>query len=81
MCVSACLSVSLTRLLVGLLIWPDDGAEIGEDQRAQSAGSFLRSAVVVQGVLAQHEPVPALLDPAAAHLPQQPPCKLAHKKL
>lgn len=62
-------AVRLTRLLVGLLVWPDDGAEAGEDQRAQSAGSFLWSTVVVQGVLAQHEPVPTLLDPVASHLP------------
>lgn len=65
-------SASLTRLLVGLLVWPDDRAEVGEDQRAQSAGSFLRAAVVVQGVLTQHKPEPTLLDPVASHLPQQP---------
>lgn len=70
----------LTSLLVGLLVWPDDRAEVGEDQRAQSACSFLRSTVVVEGVLAQHEPVPTLLDPVASHLPQQPPFK-EEKKL
>lgn len=59
----------LTRLLVGLLVWPDDRAEVGEDQCAQSAGAFLWSAVVVEGVLAQHKPVSTLLDPAASHLP------------
>lgn len=67
--------VPLTRLLICLLVWPDDRAEVGEDQRAQSAGSFLWSAVVVEGILAQHEPVPTLLDPVASHLPQQPPFK------
>lgn len=65
-------SVSLTRLLVGLLVWPNDRAEVGEDQCAQSAGSFLWSTVVVEGVLAQHKPVPPLLDPVASHLSQQP---------
>lgn len=67
--------VTLTRLFVCLLVWPDDRAEVVEDQRAQSAGSFLWSTVVIQGVLAQHEPVPTLLDPVASHLPQQPPFK------
>lgn len=70
---SVCLCLcSLTSLLVGLFVRPDDGAEAGEDQCAQSAGSFLRSAVVVQGVLAQHKPEPTLLDPVASYLPQQP---------
>lgn len=67
--------VPLTSLLVCLLVWPDDRAEVSEDQSAQSAGSFLWSAVVVQGVLAQHKPVPTLLDPISSHLPQQPPFK------
>lgn len=69
---SAVVCEPLTCLFVRLLIWPDDGAEAGEDQRAQSAGSFLWSAVVVEGVLAQHEPVPTLLDPVSSHLQQQP---------
>lgn len=67
--------VPLTRFLVCLLVWPDDRAEVGEDQRAQSAAAFLRSGVVVEGVLAQHKPVSTLLDPVASHLSQQPPCK------
>lgn len=67
--------VPLTCLLVRLLVWPDDRAEVGEDQRAQSAGSFLWSTVVVEGVLTQHEPVPTLLDPVSSHLQQQPPFK------
>lgn len=60
----------LTCLLVGLLIGPDDGAEAGEDQRAQPAGSFLGATVVVEGVLAQYEPVAPLLDPVAPHFQQ-----------
>lgn len=67
--------VQLTCLLVRLLVWPDDRAEVGEDQRAQSAGSFLWSTVVVERVLTQHEPVPTLLDPVSSHLQQQPPFK------
>lgn len=65
----------LTCLFVGLLIRPNDGAETGEDQRAQPAGSFLRAAVVVQRVLAQHEPVAPLLDPVPAHLQEEPACE------
>lgn len=65
-------SVPLTCLLECLLVWPDDGAEAGKNQRAKSASSFLRSAVVVKGVLAQHEPVATLLDPVSSHLQQQP---------
>lgn len=34
-------SVTLTCLFVFLLVWPDDRAEAGKDQRAKSAGSFL----------------------------------------
>lgn len=64
---------ALTCLLVCLLVWPDNRAEVGEDQRSQSAGAFLRSTVVVEGVLAQHEPVPTLLDPVSSYLKQQPP--------
>lgn len=73
--------VPLTCLLVCLLVWPDDRAEVGEDQCAQSTGSFLWSTVVVEGVLAQHEPVPTLLDPVASHLPQQPPFKKVHTRV
>lgn len=65
----------LTCFLVGLLVGPDDGAEVGEHQRAQSTGSLLRSGVVVEWVLAQHEPVPTLLNPVSSNLPQQPPFK------
>lgn len=60
----------LTCLFVGLLIGPDDGTEAGEDQRAQPPGSFLGAAIVVKGVLAQHEPVAPLLDPVPPHLQQ-----------
>lgn len=38
----------LTCFFVGLFVRPDDGAEVGEDQCSQSAGSFLWSAVVVE---------------------------------
>lgn len=65
----------LTCLLVGLLVGPDDGAEAGEHQRAQPPRSFLCAAVVVEGVLAQHEPVAPLLDPVPPNLQQQPACK------
>lgn len=61
-------SVTLTCLFVFLLVWPDDRAETGKDQRAKPAGSFLRSTVIVQGILAQHKPVPPLLDPVPSHL-------------
>lgn len=71
-CASARLC-ALTCFLVCLLVWPDNRAEVGEDQRSQSAGAFLRSTVVVEGVLAQHEPVPTLLDPVSSYLKQQPP--------
>lgn len=65
--------LSFTCFFVSLLVWPDDGAEAGEDQCTQSAGSFLWSAVIVQGVLAQHKPVTTLLNPCSSHLAEQPP--------
>lgn len=68
--VCLCMSVLFTCFLVSLLVWPDDRAEVGEDQCTQSAGSFLWSTVVVKGVLAQHKPVPALLNPGSPHFPQ-----------
>lgn len=62
------LGETLTCLFVFLLVWPDDGAETGEDQRAKSARSFLWSAVIIEGILAQNEPVAPLLDPVSSHL-------------
>lgn len=69
------MSVLLTCFLVRLFVWPDDRAEVGEDQCAQSAGSFLWSTVVVKRVLAEHKPVPTLLNPGSPHFPQQPTFK------
>lgn len=76
LCISP--SVPLTCLFVCLLVRPDDGAEVGEDQCAESAGSFLWSTVVVKRVLAQHKPVSTLLDPISSHLQQEPPFKTRH---
>lgn len=59
----------LTSFFVRLLVWPNDGAETGEDQRAQSPSAFLRPGVVVEGIVAQHKPVPTVLYPAATNLP------------
>lgn len=65
-----------TRLLVGLLVRPEHGAEAGEHEGAQALGSLLVAAVVVQGVGGQHEPVLPRPDPggldASPHLPLQP---------
>ena len=76
LCISP--SVPLTCLFVRLLVWPDNGAEVGEDKCAESAGSFLLSTVVVKRVLAQHKPVSTLLDPISSHLQQEPPFKTRH---
>lgn len=64
--------VLLTCLLERLFVWPNDRAEAGEDQCAQSASAFLWSAVVVKGILAKHKPVATVLYPTASHLSQQP---------
>lgn len=68
-----------TRLLVGLLVRPEHGAEAGEHEGAQPPGPLLVAAVVVQGVGGQHEPVLPRPNPGglhtAPHLPLQPAWK------
>jgi len=65
-----------TRLLVGLPVRPEHGAEAGEHEGAQPPGPLLAAAIVVQGVGRQHEPVLPRPDPgglhATPHLPLQP---------